>query len=766
MPYTINKYNGQELIVLEDGTLDTTTSLGLVGRNYVGYGETQNENFVFLLENFANANPPSRPIEGQIWYNSDTNALSVYTGIDWQVIGNAELSDSPPTSDSVGALWLRTPTNTLHVWDGTEWQFIGPEAVPGYGLTRARSGTLLDTLGTRHPVIFITINNVVIAVGSSADFSIASAEPLEGFTDIAPGITLSSSNVVRGNLRGIADRANRLETARNINEVPFNGTSDITIKSSTTRMLNSGDYILGGNFDGSTSTTWSVDATSANIIGKVVARNSEGGFSAGTITANLVGNVTGNVTAASGISSFDEVRATRFVGATLTGNSFSTTKFQTPRNINGVAFDGTADVTVPADAETLSGIFIKNTVTQSNLTTLGTLVELNVSGEARVGPGQNLKINATTNAPFINTTYDNLKISAGTGLSEDGLVLWNRQKATAEGGSGNSAVVPMNAANHDIGHPNRKWNKVHAQEFKGNADTASLATTTINLQGGANGALPVQASTGVTGYLPIGINGQVLKVAGGTAAWQDFTFEALNPGTYVLFRNNSNVSVPDYTASVETTISVDATSENTANKIVARDANRNFSAGTITASLTGNVIGNVTGNTAGVHTGNVTGNVTGNLTGNVTGNLTGSVTGSASNNVLKVGDTMSGFLTLHAEPTAIRHAATKKYVDDVFAATGNVKAWVVFDGSDGTIISSLRVSSVSRTGAGRYTINIAPGTFANGNFAASGLASDTDHFVTYSGSSATQLFIFTVDNGSGNDSPSTTGGRVTVMMAG
>ena len=61
MAYTINKFNGTELIVLEDGTINTSTSLGLVGRNYVGYGETQNENFVFLLENFAHTAPPSRP---------------------------------------------------------------------------------------------------------------------------------------------------------------------------------------------------------------------------------------------------------------------------------------------------------------------------------------------------------------------------------------------------------------------------------------------------------------------------------------------------------------------------------------------------------------------------------------------------------------------------------------------------------------------------------------------------------------------------------
>ena len=66
MSYIINRFNGTQLVVLDDGTIDTSTSLGLVGRNYVGYGETQNENFVFLLENFANSAPPSRPITGQI----------------------------------------------------------------------------------------------------------------------------------------------------------------------------------------------------------------------------------------------------------------------------------------------------------------------------------------------------------------------------------------------------------------------------------------------------------------------------------------------------------------------------------------------------------------------------------------------------------------------------------------------------------------------------------------------------------------------------
>ena len=60
-----------------DGTIDSTTDLKLIGKNYAGYGEVQNENFVFLLENFANANPPARPISGQLWFDTTEVKLKV-----------------------------------------------------------------------------------------------------------------------------------------------------------------------------------------------------------------------------------------------------------------------------------------------------------------------------------------------------------------------------------------------------------------------------------------------------------------------------------------------------------------------------------------------------------------------------------------------------------------------------------------------------------------------------------------------------------------
>ncbi len=78
----------------------------------------------------------------------------------------------------------------------------------------------------------------------------------------------------------------------------------------------------------------------------------------GGITGNLTGTVTGNVT----------------------GNATTATTLQTARNINGVSFNGSADITVTAAAGTLTGATLAAGVTASSLTSLGTLGSLSVTG--------------------------------------------------------------------------------------------------------------------------------------------------------------------------------------------------------------------------------------------------------------------------------------------------------------------------------------------------------------------------------------------------
>ena len=69
MAYTIDRYSGVTLTTVEDGTVDQTTDIKLVGKNYAGYGEIQNENFLHLLENFSGTSQPPKAISGQICWS-------------------------------------------------------------------------------------------------------------------------------------------------------------------------------------------------------------------------------------------------------------------------------------------------------------------------------------------------------------------------------------------------------------------------------------------------------------------------------------------------------------------------------------------------------------------------------------------------------------------------------------------------------------------------------------------------------------------------
>jgi hypothetical protein len=78
MAYQIVKSDGQVLAVIPDGTINTSNcSVGLPGRNYAGYGQVLDTNFVQMLENFADSVPPANPLRGQLWYNTNNDQLYV-----------------------------------------------------------------------------------------------------------------------------------------------------------------------------------------------------------------------------------------------------------------------------------------------------------------------------------------------------------------------------------------------------------------------------------------------------------------------------------------------------------------------------------------------------------------------------------------------------------------------------------------------------------------------------------------------------------------
>lgn len=78
MAYTIVKSDGTTLTTIADGTINTvSTSLGLPGRNFAGYGQALDTNFVHIVENFADSNPPANPLRGQLWYDTGDGLLKV-----------------------------------------------------------------------------------------------------------------------------------------------------------------------------------------------------------------------------------------------------------------------------------------------------------------------------------------------------------------------------------------------------------------------------------------------------------------------------------------------------------------------------------------------------------------------------------------------------------------------------------------------------------------------------------------------------------------
>jgi hypothetical protein len=659
MPYTINKFNNEPLVVLEDGTIDTSTSIGLVGRNYVGYGETQNENFVWMLENFANEFPPSRPLKGQTWFNNSINILHVYDGDKWTIVGSAVLDDTPPDAPSDGSLWLKTPANTLHIWADGNWRFIGPETAEGFGITRAVSTTILDSDNVSRPIIKLMVNDGVIGIISATAFLINPSNTIVGFNNLSAGLNLSSSTVVRGNLLGNSATTTRLLTARTINGVLFDGTQNITISSSTTNTLKKGTYLTGDNFNGSTETTWAVDASSANQAGKVVARNSSGGFSAGVISADLMGNVT----AASGTSTFDIVQANTFIGATLSGNAATATKLATVRKINGVNFDGSADVTVTANAETLTGIFLSPNVQVSQLTQVGTLAYLNISDlGVTVGGAEDITLGVQAGTPTLSANRQTgllLKI-LDYGVSGDysDIALITKAQSLSESGVNQPSFAPnfiYAGEPINLGTPSNLWDKVYANTLVGNAETATLASASTNLAGGGAGSIPYQTASGTTTFLPAGTPGYVLRAtAGNSITWSALALERLTAGYGISYTGTGSPSY--YDTQLPLTISVDATSANTVSKVVARDASGNFSAGTITASLVGSVTGNAT-SASQLQTARTINGVSFNGTANIT------IDANDPTKVAIAGSTMTGYLTLNGNPTAALHAAPKQYVD-------------------------------------------------------------------------------------------------------
>jgi acyl dehydratase len=265
MAYTIVKSDGTVLTTIADGTINTTsTSLGLPGRNYAGYGQQIDTNFVHQVENFAASTPPANPLRGQLWYD----------------INNSILKLCPTDGTTNASAWI-----TLAVSSGTSTTTFGSVNVTG-NLTAnnitAVNAIVGDTITVRLATVTAnatianaaittanvgTLNSAVINAGSAN----TTAGALTGTWTANGGSGGNTFIVTNGNLVAVTGiKTNNYYYA---NGDPFNPTGTYT-------NANVFDYLTGSN---------SVTQFSGNIApGRVQTSNisTGGNTTSGSITGN------------------------------------------------------------------------------------------------------------------------------------------------------------------------------------------------------------------------------------------------------------------------------------------------------------------------------------------------------------------------------------------------------------------------------------------------------------------------------------------------
>lgn len=179
MSYIINKTDGSVLTEVVDGTIDqTATDLTLVGKNSSSYGEFLNENFIKLLESFANTNAPNNPITGQIWYDTTEGRLKVYDGNGFRVSGGTIVSNKVPSNLVQGDIWIDSYRKQLFFYDGTQLTLAGPQFNDQQGLTGLTIETHLDTNQLSHTLAMMYVGQSLLGIWSKDEFT--PATPITG----------------------------------------------------------------------------------------------------------------------------------------------------------------------------------------------------------------------------------------------------------------------------------------------------------------------------------------------------------------------------------------------------------------------------------------------------------------------------------------------------------------------------------------------------------------------------------------------------------
>lgn len=200
MAYQINKTDSTIVATVADGQVDNlSTDITLIGKNYSGFGEALNENFVKLLENFASTSRPTRPIRGQIWFDVNESKLKVYSGTEFLPVSSATIASVQPSTLSVGDLWFNDVDKQLYFFDGTIPILLGPSFSASQGKSGLEVKSILDTLNQTRVISYLYNNGILLGIFSKDSFTPKNTIP--GFTgNIIPGFNAGSLEGLKFNV--------------------------------------------------------------------------------------------------------------------------------------------------------------------------------------------------------------------------------------------------------------------------------------------------------------------------------------------------------------------------------------------------------------------------------------------------------------------------------------------------------------------------------------------------------------------------------------